>query len=135
MFARTFVSALAALAIASPVWAADLPANAPPGGDFKKVSTLVKLPNFIPGLGTLYVDPKTLPVGPFVAYDKNGKKTSTIYMVPLSDLQAHKKIEDLTTAGGDVKRVDFHFNAGHPGVPNPHYHIILWHVAPSDAAL
>src|SRR5207344_3506901 len=36
-------------------------AKAPPGGAYKKVSTLVALPDFVPGLGTLYVDPATLP--------------------------------------------------------------------------
>jgi hypothetical protein len=35
--------------------------KAPPGGAYKKVSELVKLPDFLPGLGTLYVDPKSLP--------------------------------------------------------------------------
>jgi hypothetical protein len=29
--------------------------TAPPAENFKKVSTLVELPDFIPGLGTLYV--------------------------------------------------------------------------------
>ena len=38
----------------------------PPGGKYKKVSTLVALPAFVPGLGTLYVDPATLPAGPFL---------------------------------------------------------------------
>src|SRR5436309_9931615 len=32
------------------------PMKAPPGGSFRKVSTLVQLPDFLPGLGTLYVD-------------------------------------------------------------------------------
>ena len=31
--------------------------KAPPGGDYKKVSELVRLPDFLPGLGTLYVNP------------------------------------------------------------------------------
>ena len=38
--------------------------KAPPGGNFKKVSSLVSLPDFVSGLGTLYVDPATLPQGP-----------------------------------------------------------------------
>ena len=46
--------------------------KAPPGGAYKKVSTLVALPDFLPGLGTLYVDPATLPAGPFLAYDHQG---------------------------------------------------------------
>ncbi|MEZ4547090.1 MAG: hypothetical protein R3B51_04930 [Thermodesulfobacteriota bacterium] len=41
--------------------------TAPPGGKYQKVSSLVELPDFIPGLGVLYVDPATLPAGPFLA--------------------------------------------------------------------
>jgi hypothetical protein len=26
-----------------------------------------------------------------------------------------------------VTAVDMHYNAGHPGVENPHYHVVLWH--------
>jgi hypothetical protein len=44
--------------------------KAPPGDEYKKVSSLVQLPNFLPGLGTLYVKPDTLPAGPFLAYDR-----------------------------------------------------------------
>ena len=40
---------------------------APPGGDYQKASELVGLPDFVPGLGTLYVRPKTLPAGPYLA--------------------------------------------------------------------
>lgn len=135
MFARTLISVIFALAIASPVQAGSVPTKAPPGGAYKQVSSLVKLPEFIPGLGKLYVDPATLPVGPFLAYDRTGKLVSTIYMVPLADMEAHKKIDDLAVGGTTVKQVDMYYNAGHPGVPKPHYHVILWHVAPADAAL
>ncbi|CAO3424760.1 DUF5602 domain-containing protein [Azospirillum argentinense] len=108
--------------------------KAPPGGAYKKVSELVKLPDFLPGMGTLYVDPKTLPVGPFLAYDRDGRLASTIYMVPVEDLQAQKKLDDLKTAGGKVDHVDMYFNAGHPGVEKPHYHVVLWHIAEADEA-
>ena len=33
--------------------------KAPPPAPYKKVSELVKLPDFLPGIGTLYVDPRT----------------------------------------------------------------------------
>jgi hypothetical protein len=46
--------------IAAPVWAQGVE-HAPPGGAYKKVSELVKLPDFLHGLGTLYVNPSTLP--------------------------------------------------------------------------
>ncbi|MBK3777796.1 hypothetical protein GAY31_27345 [Azospirillum brasilense] len=108
--------------------------KAPPGGAYKKVSELVKLPDFLPGMGTLYVDPKTLPVGPFLAYDRDGRLASTIYMVPVEDIQAQKKFDDLKTAGGKVDHVDMYFNAGHPGVEKPHYHVVLWHIAEADEA-
>jgi hypothetical protein len=71
------------------------PMMASPGGNYKKVSELVPLPDFIPGLGMLYAQPGTIPPGPFLAYDKSGKLVSTIYMVPLADMQAQKKLEEL----------------------------------------
>jgi len=108
---------------------------APPSGDYKQVSTLVPLPEFLPGLGSLYVDPKTLPAGPFAAYDRDKHLVSSIYMIPLSDMQAKKKFTGLDVAGKDVKSVDMYYNAGHPGVAVPHYHVVLWHVAPESAKL
>jgi hypothetical protein len=108
--------------------------KAPPGGSYKKVSTLVPLPEFIPGLGTLYVDPATLPAGPFLAYDRSGKLVSTVYMIPIKAINDHKEFKDLKTAPEIVDHVDMYFNAGHPGVPEPHYHVILWYVSPAKAA-
>ena len=108
--------------------------KAPPGGAYKKVSELVKLPDFLPGMGTLYVDPKTLPAGPFLAYDREGRLASTIYMIPVEDLQGQKKFDNLAATGGRVDHVDMHYNAGHPGVEKPHYHVVLWHVSKADEA-
>ncbi|KAB2834308.1 MAG: hypothetical protein F9K51_02110 [Candidatus Dadabacteria bacterium] len=109
--------------------------TAPPGGKYKDVSTLVKLPHFVPGLGTLYVDPATLPAGPFLAYDHDGNLVSTVYMIPLKDIDAHKSFDNLAVAqAGKVDHVDLYYNAGHPGVDEPHYHIILWYVSPEKAA-
>ena len=109
--------------------------SAPPGGTYKKVSTLVALPDFLPGLGTLYVDPATIPAGPFLAYDHQGKLVSSIYMIPLKDMNAHKEFANLKTGHDEhVDHVDVVYNAGHPGVPEPHYHIILWYISPGDAA-
>jgi hypothetical protein len=109
--------------------------RAPPGGDYKKVSELVKLPDFLPGLGTLYVNPRTLPEGPFLAYDHAGKLVSTIYMIPLKDLDTQKGFADLAAPGGKVDHVSISYNAGHPGVPDPHYHLILWHVPKAEEQL
>jgi len=95
----------------------------------------VKLPDFLPGMGTLYVDPKTLPAGPFLAYDHGGRLVSTIYMVPLKDMDEHKKFDDLAAAGVPVDHVNLYFNAGHPGVEQPHYHIVLWHVTKAQEKL
>jgi hypothetical protein len=131
-------NALAALGIlaiaAAPALAAEVE-QAPPPAPYKKVSELVKLPDFLPGLGTLYADPKTLPAGPFLAYDHQGKLVSTVYMIPLEDFNAHKKLSELAAPGGAVDHVDMYYNAGHPGVPMPHYHIVLWHVSKADEAL
>ena len=107
----------------------------PPGGDYKKVSELVKLLDFLPGLETLYVNPSTLPEGPFLAYDHAGKLVSTIYMIPLKDLDVQKGFADLAAPGGKVDHVSISYNAGHPGVPDPHYHVVLWHISKAQEQL
>ena len=107
---------------------------APPGGNYKKVSSLVALPDFIPGLGALYVDPAALPAGPFLAYDRKGQLVSSVYMIPLKDINEHKEFKNLKVAQMKVDHVDMYYNAGHPGVPDPHYHVILWYVSPEKAA-
>jgi hypothetical protein len=120
--------------ISSSAFAAESVDKAPPPAPFEKVSKLVKLPDFAPGLGELYVDPKTLPAGPFLAYDHDGKIVSTVYMIPIADLQAKKDFDNLSAPGGAVDHVDVYFNAGHPGVEVPHAHIVLWHVPIADEA-
>ena len=131
MMRSTLIALAVVSLLAGPVFAGDVQ-NAPPGAPYKKVSTLVKLPDFMPGLGTLYVDPATMPEGPYLAYDHQGKLVSTVYMIPLKNLAAHKKWDDLKASGGPVVKVDIYYNAGHPGVQMPHYHIILWHAEDGD---
>ena len=108
--------------------------SAPPGGAYKMVSSLVPLPDFVPGLGTLYVDPATLPAGPFLAYDHEGKLVSSIYMIPLKDMNAQKAFTGLKVAHERADHVDIVYNAGHPGVAEPHYHVIVWYVSPQRAS-
>jgi hypothetical protein len=108
--------------------------QAPPGGAYQPVSKLVALPDFLPGLGTLYVDPATLPAGPFLAYDHDRHLVSSLYMIPLKDMNARKSFDNLQVARERVDHVDVVFNAGHPGVAEPHYHIVLWYVSPERAA-
>lgn len=100
----------------------------------RKFSMPLLFPENIPGLGTLYVDPTTLPEGPFLAYDHRGMLVSSVYMIPLSDLKAHKAFSDLKIAQERVDHVDIVYNAGHPGVTEPHYHVIVWYVSPQRVA-
>jgi hypothetical protein len=109
--------------------------KAPPGDGYKKVSTLVQLPDFLPGLGTLYADSATLPAGPFLAYDRQGNLVSSIYLIPLKAMNDQKAFNDLKSGKGEqVDHVDIVYNAGHPGVAEPHYHIILWYISAAKAA-
>jgi hypothetical protein len=84
------------------------------------------MPDYIPGQGTLYVKPWTVPVGPFLAYDKEGHLVSTMYMVPIKDLRAHRDFEDLAVAPGmKPQRVQLYYQDAHPGVAEAHYHVVL----------
>ena len=131
---RRFVSVGLALAVLATIGCTSTMAQqtAPPS-NYKKVSTLVSLPDFIPGLGTLFVDPATLPAGPFLAYDKQGNLVSSVYMIPVKDITAHKAFNNLTAAQEKVDHVDMYYNAGHPGVAEPHYHVVIWYVSPQQA--
>jgi len=102
--------------------------KAPPAAPYKAVSSLVKLPDFVPGLGQLFVDPATLPAGPFLGYDHDGKLVSTTYMIPLSLMKPDMNLNDLKVPAGSVDHVDVMYNAGHPGVAEPHIHVVLWNV-------
>ena len=134
MFAKTTLSLALGLSILGLSASAENAAYMKPaGGAYQAVSDLVPLPNHIPGIGTLYVDPATLPAGPFAAYDKSGALVSTIYMIPLEDMQAETKFAGLEVAGSSTTAVDMYYNAGHPGVDKPHYHIVLWHVDAASA--
>lgn len=124
------VAAAAALAFAVPGISQPQSPDAP----YQPVSALVDLPDFIPGMGTLYVDPATLPAGPFLAHDRDGKLVSTIYMIPLAALNEQRSFDGLAVGEGAVDHVDIQFNAGHPGVAEPHYHVVLWYVSPEEAA-
>jgi hypothetical protein len=131
-----FIPAALAILLAGSLTALahDVPAEvakSPPAGAFKAVSSLVKLPDFLPGMGQLFVDPVSLPAGPFLAYDHDGALVSTIYMLPVKDLNPDKRFEDLAAPGGNV---DVYYNAGHPGVEEPHVHVVLWHVPAADEA-
>jgi hypothetical protein len=117
--------------VATPALAVE---KAPPGDSYKKVSELVTLPDFLPGMGQLWVDPATLPAGPFLAYDRDGALVSTIYMLPIEDLTNGKRFDELSVPHGTVDHVDVYYNAGHPGVETPHAHVVLWHVPAADEA-
>jgi hypothetical protein len=135
---RFFVATLtgvlgAALLVAVPD-IASAQRTSPPGGAYQKVSKLVPLPDYLPGLGTLFVDPATLPAGPFLAYDHAGSLVSSIYMIPLKDMNAQKGFTNLKAGHANVDHVDIVYNAGHPGVAEPHYHVIVWYVSPARAA-
>src|SRR5687768_574490 len=133
---KRFVSMALALSVIAALGCTTVMAqqSAPPASNYKKVSTLVALPEFIPGLGTLYVDPATLPAGPFLAYDKQGNLVSSVYMIPVKDITARKAFNNLAVAKEKVDHVDMYYNAGHPGVAEPHYHVVIWYVSPQQAA-
>lgn len=138
MFPKLTAAAFgAAIAFAAPtqVAAQAMLDMAPPPAPYARVSELVPLPDFLPGLGTLFVDPASLPAGPFVGYDHDGKLAATIYMTPIEDLQNGTAYDDLAVGSHDVSSVDVYYNAGHPGVDKPHLNVVLFHGADAKARL
>jgi hypothetical protein len=103
---------------------------------YKRVSSLVNFPAFFPGIGVVFVKPETLPVGPFLSFDRKDRLISTIYMLPLDQMNEHKRFEaPVGFAGARLDHTTMYFNEGHPGVDLPHYHYVLWHVSKKNEAL
>lgn len=121
-------------AVAKPAAKSAKPAHLPAG--FVKVADALKNPAmaFIPGLGTLYVDPKTLPAGPFLGYDKKGKLVDVCYMVPLKSINEHHDWNNLGLAakGLKVDHTDIYTSGAHPGVAEEHLHIVNWLIPVSE---
>ncbi|MBK0329502.1 hypothetical protein I5535_19715 [Rhodobacteraceae bacterium F11138] len=132
LLASSLVFASATLAIAHDEEALR---QSPPGEPYVQVSDVLPLPEFIPGLGTLFVNPETLPAGPFLSYDHDGKLSATIYMTPLEDLQEGTSYDGLGIGSHQVSSVDIYYNAGHPGVEKPHAHVVLFHDADAKGRL
>lgn len=127
---KSFVLAAGILATATlPVFAHDEDAlrQSPAPAPYIQVSDALPLADFIPGLGTLFVDPATLPAGPFLGYDRDGKLSATIFMTPLEDRENGVAFDELHVGNHNVSSVDIYYNAGHPGVEKPHAHIVLFH--------
>lgn len=114
---------------------AAVPMQSPPPAPFVQVSEIVELPEFLPGLGTLFVDPATLPAGPFLGYDHDGRLSATIYMPTTEDFEAGTAYNDLALGAPEVVATDIYFNAGHPGVDVPHTHVVLYHDPEAKARL
>jgi hypothetical protein len=100
---------------------------------YKRLSELVNFPKFFPGLGILFIKPGTLPLGPFLCFDRKDRLMATLYMVPIKDIDDRKSLEAPGFAG-PVDHVTFYFNAGHAGVDVPHYHVVIWHVTKKEEA-
>lgn len=109
--------------------------ESPPGEPYVQVSDVLPLPEFLPGLGTLFVVPDTLPAGPFLAYDHDGQLSATVYMTPLEALSSGTAYNDLPVGLHEVSSVDVYYNAGHPGVDEPHAHVVLYHDADAKGRL
>lgn len=96
----------------------------------------MRLPDWLPGLGTLYVDPASLPVGPYLGYNHNNQLVNVIYMIPIKDFDQHKNLNDLgekvAEMGLKVDHTSVDYNPGHPGLQEPHYHIIEWLISPAQ---
>jgi hypothetical protein len=100
---------------------------------YQRLSELVNFPKFFPGLGILFVKAETLPIGPFLCFDRKDRLVATVYMVPTKDIDDHKSFEAPGFAG-TVDHVSLYFNPGHPGVDVPHYHVVIWHVTRQEEA-
>ena len=68
-----------------------------------------------PGPGEVSIRNRAIGLNFIDTYQRSG-----LYKVPLPFVAGNE-------GAGEVTAVDFQYNAGHPGVEKPHYHVVLWH--------
>ncbi len=132
-----------ALLLATGSWASAQDfTKSPPPAPYVGVATILPLPEFIPGVGALFIDPDNAPTGPWLSYGNDGQLVEVLFMVPLSAMESAENWSDLATGllaktGLTVDHVEITYNGGHPGMAEPHYHIrlVLVDAATDEAAL
>ena len=72
------------------------------------------------------------PQGPWLAFDRAGRVVATIFTVSMRDL-AQTGLDDLRSAGRAIDHVAIYPIVTHPDVPEPEYHVVLWHVTRAEA--
>jgi hypothetical protein len=111
--------------------------SAPPSTTGRVVAVAVPGPHplqtRLPGLARVDGDGVRHPQGPYRGYDRAGKLVATIYTVSMRDLAQHG-LEDLVPSGAGVDHVAIYSIATDPDVPQPQYHVVLWHVSRTEAA-
>lgn len=104
---------------------------AQPPAPYVNASEILPLPEFIPGVGALYIDPANAPVGPWLSYGQDGTLIEVLYMVPVASMSDAVNWENLRAGPladlgiQSIDHVDITYNGGHPGMAEPHYHIRL----------
>lgn len=101
--------------------------SSPPPEPYVSASSMLPLPDFIPGAGALFIDPDNAPTGPWLSYGNDGSLVEVLFMVPVADMQSAENWDDLAAGlleelGLSVDHVDVTYNGGHPGMTEPHYH-------------
>lgn len=87
----------------------------------------------LPGLARVEPARGRYPSAAFEAYDRAGRVVATVYTVAMREL-ASLGLEDLRADGRAIDHVSIYVVPAHPDVPDPHFHIVLWHVSRKAAA-
>lgn len=86
----------------------------------------------LPGLTRIEGDGVRHPQGPYRAYDRAGKLVATVFTVAMHELAQHG-LEDVVP-GAPVDHVSIYPITTDPDVPQPQYHLVLWHITRTEAA-
>jgi hypothetical protein len=87
----------------------------------------------LPGLARVEAAGGHYPSAAFAAYDRTGRVVATVYTVAMREL-ASLGLEDLRADGRPIDHVSIYVVPAHPDVPDPHFHVVLWHVSRQEAA-
>jgi len=70
--------------------------------------------------------------GPMTAFDQAGHRVATIYVVSMRDL-SQNGVDNLRGDGLAIDHVDIYPFSSVPDIPEPTYHVVLWHLSRAQA--
>jgi hypothetical protein len=115
---------------ASPI--ADVVGHSDPGSmrGIERAAALIDWPGCWPSTRALVFEPVGDSNSEFRAYDRDARHVGTLFVMTLAERATYSSFSDILLISPPATHVDLCYHSGHERRPEPHYHLVVWHIWP-----